>query len=98
MVTAPAKAIAISDWKPYPKGTLQGFFTAQLPSGMIVRGCSLHTKNGASWLTMPSEKFPKQDGSTGYKPVVEFVNRSVADKFRDQVIDAIDRAGLVVRR
>jgi hypothetical protein len=43
--------------KPFVKNTLQTFFTATTPSGLVIRGCSLHVKNGARWIGMPAQKF-----------------------------------------
>jgi hypothetical protein len=84
----------VSNWKPFRKNTLRGFFTLTLPSGMILHNCSLHQKdNGQRWIGMPSQKFSKQDGSTGYTPLIEFVSREAADHFRDLALAAVDKAG-----
>ena len=40
---ASAAAIVVVEWKPYQKGeSLQGFIDLQLPSGMVLHGCTLH--------------------------------------------------------
>lgn len=96
-VRAPEKAsaiereFAISEWKAYTKNTLRGFFTLTMPSGMILHGCSLHEKGDSRWVGMPTEKFAKQDGTTGYKQLIEFASREARDDFNAAVIRAIDQ-------
>ncbi|MEA3159907.1 MAG: hypothetical protein QOD95_1455 [Gammaproteobacteria bacterium] len=41
------KAILIKNWKPFEKNTLRGFLDLLLPSGLILRGCTFHMKDGA---------------------------------------------------
>jgi DNA-binding cell septation regulator SpoVG len=82
----------VSEFKAFEKNTLRGFFTVTMPSGMIVHGCSLHEKNGARWIGMPSNKFTTKEGTTSYTPIVEFVSREAADRFRDQVLVALDKS------
>jgi hypothetical protein len=91
--TAP-RAFIVSDWKPHEKNSLRGFFTITTPAGMVIRGCTLHQKANARWVGMPSQKITKDDCSTSYTPIIEFVDRSAAIKFRDGVLLAIDAAGL----
>jgi hypothetical protein len=53
-------AFAISNWKGFEKGALRGFFDVELPSGMILRSCSLFEKDSRRWLGMPSK--PRGEG------------------------------------
>jgi hypothetical protein len=82
----------ISNWKPFEKNTLRGFFTLTLPSGMVLHQCSYFVKGDSRWIGLPSQKFAKKDGSVTYTPMVEFTSREVADKFRDQAVAALDLA------
>lgn len=77
-------------FKPYQKKTLMGFIDIEAPSGLIIHGCTLHQKNGSRWIGLPSKQFKKNDGSTGWTPVIEFATREAGDKFRDQVLAAFD--------
>ena len=83
----------ILNWQSYEKGSLQGFFTLEMDSGLRVHKMMLMQKNGARWVAFPGEKYTKTDGSTGYSKLIEFKDRSVADRFRDSVLRAIDEAG-----
>jgi hypothetical protein len=82
----------ISNWKSFEKNALRGFFDVTLPSGMVLRRCSLFEKGEARWIGLPSTKFVKRDGTAEYTPCVEFVDRETASKFRDHVIAALDMA------
>ncbi len=89
MTMATAKAARIFDFKLFQKNTLKAFFSVELPSGLIIHGCTLHEKNGARWIGLPSRKFEK-DGKEGYAPIIEFRDRACLDKFRDAILEAID--------
>ena len=41
-----SRCFAISDWKPYTKNTLRGFFTVTTPCGIVLHNCLLHDKEG----------------------------------------------------
>lgn len=83
-----------ADWRPYVKGTLLGFFSLTLPSGMIVHGLTLHRKGSSSWVGMPGQKFTKTDGTAAYTPILEFTSRATADRFRDLAIEALRESGV----
>lgn len=87
-------AFTVSNWRTFERNTLRGFFDVTLPSGMILRGCSLHEKNRGRWVGLPSTKFKKADGSFAFTPTVEFSSREAADGFRDLVLAALDAAGV----
>jgi hypothetical protein len=80
----------ITLFKPYQKNTLMGFIDIEAPSGLIIHGCTLHQKNGSRWVGLPSKQFKKDDGSSGWTPVIEFATRDAADRFRDAVLEAFD--------
>jgi DNA-binding cell septation regulator SpoVG len=84
----------ISDWKAFEKNTLRGFFTVTLDSGLVIHKCSLHEKNGSRWVGLPAEKYKKQDGTTAYSVLIEFRSREVSDRFRKQVLLALEAQGL----
>ena len=87
---AGSTVFVVSNWKPFEKNALRGFFTLTLPSGLVIHNCSLFQKGEGRWIGMPSNKFTTKEGTTSYTPIVEFVSREVADKFRDQALEALD--------
>lgn len=86
--------VRISDWKAIQKNTLRGFYTVELPSGMVIHKCSLHEKNGQRWIGLPTEKYSKRDGTTAYSILIEFTSRQVEGNFRRQVLLALEAEGL----
>jgi hypothetical protein len=75
----------ISNAKPIRKNSLIGFFDLQMPSGLIVRGAMLFEKSGKRWVSFPSEKFVKRDGTVVYTTIIEFVDRATSDRFQAAV-------------
>jgi DNA-binding cell septation regulator SpoVG len=87
-------------WPPHrnPAGTMLGFISAELPSGMIIHGMKLMVgPKGARWIAMPSEKRLDQerrpvigeDGKPVYNHFVDFRDKRAREKFRDPILDAI---------
>jgi len=87
-----ASRIEISEWITHQKHTLRGFFTATLPSGMIVRDLSLHTKDEDRWVNMPSRAWvDEKTGTTHHTAIIQFIDAETRDNFRDAVLAALDR-------
>jgi hypothetical protein len=86
--------MTISNWKAFQKNTLRGFFTLALDSGLVIHKCSLHEKNGQRWIGLPAEKYSKRDGAVAYSVLIEFTSRQVSDRFRKQVVRALEAEGL----
>jgi hypothetical protein len=83
-----------TNFKHYTKNTLLGFFDLELPSGMILRGCTLHHKSDLDrwWVSLPSKDFKKDDGTTGYSAIVEFKEKEKQYKFNDAATAAAREA------
>jgi|HubBroStandDraft_6_1064221.scaffolds.fasta_scaffold92834_3 hypothetical protein len=80
------------NFKPLRKRTLRGYTDLELPSGLILRGCSWHeNENGDQWVGLPTRAYTGADGSTKYAPVVEFAEsaREARKKFQEQALAAI---------
>ena len=59
--------VEITNFKKYPKNTLQGFFDLKLTSiGLEVRACCLLEKNGERWIQLPSKSYTKEDGTQAW--------------------------------
>jgi hypothetical protein len=85
------RSIQIADWKPRIQNTLRGFFSVNLPSGMILRSLTLHEKGEDRWIGMPAREWTDFEGNKQYAKLIEFADRSTADRFRDAVLDALDK-------
>ena len=64
--------------------------TLTLPSGLVIHGCSLHRKDAARWISLPSRRYSKTDGSTGYAPVIEFATKDAGRRFQQAALEAVD--------
>jgi hypothetical protein len=95
-----SQPIVISDWKPRQSGTLRGFLTAHLPSGMILHEVSIHTRSGAWWASTASKPMVGKDGvvlrdETGkvrYLPIVSFDSKQTRDRLSQAVVNALRQA------
>jgi hypothetical protein len=86
-----ASGTEISDFKPLSKNTVHAAFDVTLPSGMIVRSVLLHERDGRRWVSLPAKEWTNASGERQFTPIVEFTSRTVADRFRDTVLEALDR-------
>jgi len=77
-MTAPV----ILNFKLLEKNTLRGFFDIELPSGLILRGCTLHTKNDRWWIGLPGKPYTKPDGSQSWSKVLDFRDKLTLDRFQ----------------
>jgi hypothetical protein len=94
-------AIAISNWKSRDSGTLRGFFSASLPSGLDLHELMLHRRDGSWWLSFPSKPMLGTDGAAlrdergkvRYSaPLVSFASRQARDRFTEQMLAALRQA------
>lgn len=83
--------IVISDWKPHLKNTLKGFFTATLPSGLMLNNLMLHQKGESRWIGLPAREWTNEAGIKQYAKLIDFRDRETADLFRDKVLAALDK-------
>ena len=83
---------------PHLAGSMRGFLSVELPSGMVVNDLKLMIgPAGKPWLAMPSQKQLDRDGNPrldangkqAYTQFVEFASRSAADRFRHLVLAAL---------
>lgn len=91
--------ITASEWRPLERNTLKGFLTLVLPSGLTLRECSLHEKDGRRWIALPGR--PQIDGEGRhrtdpagkrlYLPIVEIPDRGQRERFQRAALAAVDR-------
>jgi hypothetical protein len=93
--------ITASDWRAVVKNSLRGFVVLELsPSGLILRDCALHERDGARWVSLPSkaqidaEGRQRKDSNTGkplWSPVVEIRGKDQRERFQTAALIAIDK-------
>jgi hypothetical protein len=94
-------AIVISNWKARASGSLVGFFTVQVPSGLVFNELMLHERNGQFWLSFPSKPMIGADGGVMRDengkarydaPLISFANWEAKERFTQLVIAALREA------
>ena len=93
--------VTITEWTARTSGTLRGFCTVQFPSGAIFHECGIFASEGRWWASPASKPMIGRDGTvlkdektgkTRYSPVVSFSDKTVRNRWSDQVIAALHAA------
>lgn len=88
---APPREATVIAWKALERGSMKGFLSLSLPSGMVIHEIMLFEKEGKRWIGLPSRPFEKKDGTKAYNAIVEFPDRDRRDKFIQMALAAMDR-------
>jgi DNA-binding cell septation regulator SpoVG len=84
-----------------PAGTLRGFLSVAMPSGLVIHGVKLMISSGGTpWLAMPSVKRldragnPVLDerGKAIWDLIIEFADSAARHRFQEAVLDALRRS------
>lgn len=81
----------IMKYKPVGKGSLVATFNLKIPKwgNFIINEMKYFNKNGQRWIAFPSKEYEKE-GEKKYYHLNNFEAPEMQEKFRDQVIKAID--------
>jgi DNA-binding cell septation regulator SpoVG len=96
----PTPPVTINKWRSFRNeaGTIRAFFSATLPSGLIVHKLKLMVgPAGKRWVALPSEREVDGDGRVKqningkvvWSPLLEFTDRSTRDKFQSAILGAV---------
>jgi hypothetical protein len=77
--------VRILAFKPFEKNTLRGFFDLELPSGMILSGCTLHEKDDKYWVGLPGKPYTAADGSQAWTRIIDFRDAKTRNKFQESI-------------
>jgi DNA-binding cell septation regulator SpoVG len=98
----PSPGIRIRKFTPFTNaaGTVAGFLSIQLASGLILNDCKLMVgPKGRRWIGMPAVKQTDRDGNPvlvngkpAWNPILEFRDRATRDRFEEQVLAALRQA------
>ena len=90
-MTGPAPRIL--SWRPWRNeaGTVLGFISAEMPSGMIINGLKLMVgPKGTPWVATPATKREAADGGKpAWDPIIEFIDRPTRDRFGAAILAAL---------
>ena len=83
--------VRVSEWKPFEKKTLKGFFTVTvLPPGISIRDCTYHEKENGRWISFPGRSYEKNGVST-WANFLEFTSAAAKRAFQGAALAALDR-------
>ena len=77
----PQRASALTR-RPHVKNTLRGFFDLALPSGMVLRGCTLLVKGDHTWVGLPGRWYAHATAWRRGANVIDFSDRWRRTDFR----------------
>jgi hypothetical protein len=87
----------ILGFKPFERNTLRRFFEIELASGLILRGCTLHEKNGRRWVGLPAKPYATDTGAQSWAAIVDFRDKRTAARFQElataAAVAAYERGG-----
>jgi hypothetical protein len=95
-------AATIRSWRPFrnPAGTILGFLSIELPSGLIINDAKLMIgPAGKHWIALPAIKQTGKDGEPRlddngkqlWSPIVEIASRDARDRFNELILEALRR-------
>ena len=86
------------DHRKIEKGTLRGFVSVLLDSGLTVHDVALHERGDSRWVSLPGRPMTDSDGrvirdesgKTKYVPIVEITDRARRDAFGKAVWSLVE--------
>ena len=79
------------NFKSFPKNTLVGFFDLETPTGMVLRGCTLHRRDGHRWVGFPAKPYEK-DGKQSWAAIIDFTSKEIERAFQNAALAAAEVA------
>ncbi len=94
------RSFSVSNWKALRKGSLLGFVSVTMPSGMTLHEVCVMTSHGRFWASPPSKPMIDRngivmtgdDGKRRYSPIIEFESKDTRERWSDAVIEAVKAA------
>ena len=92
--------ISVSEWKPLRKGSLLGFVTVTMPSGLIFHEAPVSSSHGKFWASPPSKPMIDRNGCVivddrgkrKYSPIVSFADPTIRERWSAAVVAAVRAA------
>ena len=89
-----------TNWKPLRKGSLIGFVSVSMPSGITIHEISVLETNGRFWASPPSKPMIDRhgvvmiddNGKRRFAPFLEFLDRDTRSRWSDSVVAALRAA------
>jgi hypothetical protein len=84
-----SRAFEALNFRHCERNTLRGFFDLRLPSGLILRGASLHWKDGKHWVGLPARSYAGADGGQKWAALVDFASAKRRKRFQELATEAV---------
>ena len=78
-----------SNWREHSKGSLQGFFSLHLDSGIEIRSMTLHQKDGRTWVSFPAKPYQDDTGETKYQSLLAIPDDGKWKRFQREAQEAV---------
>jgi hypothetical protein len=86
----------LTAFKPLRKGSLLGFASVRLPSGLLISDCPVNTSHGKFWASLPSRpvidkegRHVERDGKKQYAAILSWSDRETADAWSARVVELV---------
>ena len=97
--TASKMQLSLVGWKVLQRNTLRGFAKVRLGKSLLISDVALHCSHGRRWAQFPAKPLLLSDGTAKkneqgkiqYVPLLEWTDKSAADRFSEAVIDAVEK-------
>jgi hypothetical protein len=84
-------------WRPLRRGSLRGFVSVALPSGLLIEDVAVHVTGGRIWASLPGRPMLGRDGMAlrddreriRYSQIIRWRSRELADEFSRRVAELI---------
>ena len=88
-VTADTRLQAVAtNPRRHERNTLRGFVDLRLPSGMIVKGCTVHMKGPRAWVGLPGRPYKDAAGVETWANIIEFADKEAGRRFQQLALSA----------
>ena len=81
--------VTIEKFRAHEKNTLIGFCNVELVDlCMIIKDCTVHQREGKTWISLPSRSYQNNEGEAVWTDVVVFSDKEKRDEFQTAAVSA----------
>lgn len=84
--------IMVKEFRRYEKNTLKAFCDLELLDlCLVIKGCTVHQKEGRAWIGFPGRKYETEDGETAWANILEFSDDNKREEFRKDAVAVVKK-------
>ena len=81
--------VTIDEFREHKSNTLIGFCNVELVDlCMIIKDCTVHQREGTTWISLPSRSYQNNEGKTVWVDIVVFSDKEKRDEFQTAAVSA----------